>query len=252
LNNGAYPGSDNEPPDNCAAGFIPGPLDPLRYDGQVLDPDEVTGIFASLISAGDRVLDVGCGTGSITKILADTCKIEIIGIEPDPTRVARAVSRGLKVHTGRLNSELIQTMGMFDLVLFADVLEHLPNPQSMLLTAREVLRPHGSVIVSVPNVAHWSVRVDVMRGRFQYQPTGIMDATHLRWFTRETLLSFVSSAGFEITDYAGSAGILVPEIETRWPFRWMPVDLRRRFLHSASLRWPTLFACQHVVRAEMK
>jgi len=134
----------------------------------------------------------------------------------------------------------------------ADVLKHVSAPHGLLVKSREALRPGGSVIVSVPNIAHWFIRANLLRGHFDYQESGIMDATHLRWFTRKTLISFVSSAGLEVTHYAGSAGILAPDIETRWPFRWMPVDLRRRFLRSASLRWPTLFACQHVVRAEMK
>ncbi len=250
LNNSAYPNSES--PDNCAAGFIPGPLDPLRYDGQVLDPDEVTGIFASLISTGNRVLDVGCGTGSITKILADTCKIDIIGVEPDPTRAARAISRGLKVHVGSLNAELVRMMGLFDVVLFADVLEHLANPQPMLLTARDALRPHGSIIISVPNVAHWSVRVDVIRGRFQHQPTGIMDATHLRWFTTASAKSLLASVGFKVTAYRATAGLTLLDNVYRRPLRWIPQKNRIDFLRFASKRWPTLFGCQHVLKAEME
>jgi SAM-dependent methyltransferase len=155
------------------------------------------------------------------------------------------------VHVGCLSSELVRITGPFDVVLFADVLEHLPNPQSMLLTAREALRPHGSIIVSVPNVAHWSVRVDLIRGRFQYQPTGIMDATHLRWFSARTAKSLVASAGFKVTTYRATAGLTLPDNIYRRPLRWLPQKNRTDFLRFASRRWPTLFGCQHVLKAEM-
>lgn len=230
---------------------MPNAPDPLRYDGHVLDPDEVTGIFVSLIATGDRVLDVGCGTGSITRILADTCRTEV-GIEPDAERATRAISRGLKVHIGRLNSELIRTTGLFDVVLFADVQEHLADPHSMLLAAREALRPRGSVIISVPKVAHWSVRAEmVFRERFQYQATGIMGATHLRWFSADSAKSLLASAGFRVTAYRATAGTTFLDKNMRRPLRWLPAESRAVFLRFASKQWPTLFGCQRVLKAEM-
>jgi len=153
-----------------------------------------------------------------------------------------------KVHVGFLTSELIEEVGRVDVVLLADVLEHVAAPHGLLVKSREALRPGGSVIVSVPNIAHWSIRANLLRGHFDYQESGIMDATHLRWFTRETLFSLVRCAGFEVTYYGGTAGLWLPDK----PFRWMPVGLRSRFLRSASVRWLTLFGCQHVVKAEMR
>jgi methionine biosynthesis protein MetW len=252
LSNGIYPDGSTESPDNCSAGFIADVLDPLRYDGQLLDPDEVTGIFASVISPGSRVLDVGCGTGSVSKILVDTCGINVVGVEPDPVRAARAISRGLKVHVGYLSPELIRTEGPFDVVLFADVLEHLPDPHSMLVAARAALRPGGSVVLSVPNVAHWTVRVDILRGRFIYKPSGIMDATHLRWFTADNLKSLVTSAGFAVIYYRAAAGTTLSDNVLRRPLSWFPEGLRSRLLRSASRHWPTLFGCQHVIKAEIR
>ena len=187
----------------------------------------------------------------MTKILADNCQTEIVGIEPDSARAELAKSRGVNVYVGRLTSELIQMIGVFDVVLFADVLEHLPNPQSLLLTAREALRPHGSIVVSVPNVAHWSVRVDLIRGRFQYQPTGIMDATHLRWFSAVSAKSLIASAGFRVTAYQATAGTTLLDNNLRRPMRWLPAQSRAKFLRFASKRWPTLFGCQHILKAEM-
>lgn len=238
-------------PDENAAGLIQETPDPLRYDGQVLDPDEVSGIVTGMIPTGARVLEVGCGTGSLSKIVADTCGAEVVGVEPDAARAQRAAGRGLKVHVGFLTRELIHEIGSFDVVLFADVLEHLPNPHAMLLLSREALRAGGAVVISVPNVAHWSVRVDILLGRFRYQPLGIMDATHLRWFTAASLRSLMASSGFRVTEYRATAGYGLPDNVGRRPLTWLPANLRTRFLRFASRHWPTLFGSQHVLKAEM-
>ena len=238
-------------PDENAAGLISEMLNALRYDGHVLDPDEVSGIVASFIPRGARVLDVGCGTGSLSRIVADVCHADVVGIEADPRRAARAGARGLTVRVGYFSHELIRELGSFDVVLFADVLEHLPNPQAMLLLARECLKSRGSVIVSVPNVAHWSVRVDLVRGRFLYQPCGIMDATHLRWFTAAAVRSLLASSGFNVTGYRATAGLTLADNVDRRPWRWLPINSRTRILRFTCRRWPTLFGTQHVLKAEM-
>jgi len=237
-------------PDDNAAGLLPDAMDPLRYDGDgTMDPDEVSGIVASMIPVGARVLDVGCGTGSLSKILVDACSAEVVGIEPDRARAERARSRGIKVHVGYLEPALLRVIGAFDIVLLADVLEHLPNPRALLLNSREALGIDGSVIVSVPNVAHWSVRTDILRGRFQYRAFGIMDATHLRWFTAATLKSLIISAGFDVTAYRATAGLALPDLVLRRPWRWLRKSDRSRLFRAGARHWPTLFGCQHIVRA---
>jgi methionine biosynthesis protein MetW len=236
--------------DEAAAGLVEGPLDPLRYDGQVLDRDEVSGIVTRMIPSGARVLEVGCGTGSLSKIVTDTCHAEVVGIEPDSTRAERARARGLQVYVTFLTPELIHEIGLFDVVLLADVIEHVPNPQAMLLLSRQALKPGGAVIVSVPNVAHWSVRVDLLRGRFRYQQFGIMDATHLRWFTVASIKSLIVSSGFKVAEYRATAGLALPDNVHRRPWRWLAPRWRVRLVRLACRRWPMLFGCQHVLKAE--
>jgi len=238
-------------PDENAAGFTPAPLKALRYDGRTLLPYEATGIVVSMIPSGARVLDVGCATGSFGELIAKNCNADVIGIEPDPDRAALAISRGLNVRLGTLQPSLIQEIGAFDIVLFADVLEHLPNPHATLFLAREALKPGGSVIVSVPNVAHWSVRLEILQGRFRYQESGIMDATHLRWFTRVSATSLLQSAGFSPVEYRVSVGSGLPDNRNRQPLSWLSDKNRLRFLRWSSKHWPTLFGAQHVIKAEM-
>jgi methionine biosynthesis protein MetW len=239
-------------PDQSASGLVRGVIDPLRYDvDRTFDPDEVTGIVASLLPRGARVLDVGCGAGSLAQVLSGKVSgTEFLGIEPDALRAERARSRGLDVRVGYLSQKVIREVGLFDIVLLADVLEHLPDPQSILLTAREALKPGGAIIVSVPNVAHWSVRLCLLRGIFQYQPHGIMDATHLRWFTADSIKSLLASSGFKVIECRATAGRGLPENDWRAPLRWLSASQRARFLRVACRRWPTLFGAQYVLKAE--
>jgi methionine biosynthesis protein MetW len=240
-------------PDANAGGLLRNAVDALRYEvPRPLDADEVPGIVAKMIPAGARVLDVGCGEGTLTKVLSDACHAEFVGLEPDPARAARASSRGLDVRAVGFDREQVHDLGGFDIVLFADVLEHLADPQAALLLAHEVLKPGGAVIASIPNVAHWSVRADILRGRFRYQPSGIMDATHLRWFTADSAKALLASAGFNIIEYRATAGVAVPDNICRAPMCWVPASPRSFFLRTASRCWPTLFGSQHVLKAEMR
>jgi hypothetical protein len=121
----------------------------------------------------------------------------------------------------------------------------------MLMVARQALKPGGAVIVSVPNVAHWSVRLCLLRGLFQYQVEGIMDAMHLRWFTADSIRALLASSGFGAVQYRATAGQWLLDNWGRAPLRWLPAGGRVRFLRGASKRWPTLFGAQHVVKAVM-
>lgn len=170
-------------PDSHGAGLTGTGLDPLRYDGQSDHPAEVAGMIHTLMPAGVRVLDVGCGTGSVTLIANRGRGNTVRAIEPDPDRAATARARGIDVHNGVLDDAYLADRGRFDVVMSSDVLEHLAAPADLLRRFVAAARPGGLVILSVPNVAHWTVRWNLLFGRFDYEPVGIMDATHLRWFT---------------------------------------------------------------------
>lgn len=234
-------------PDAGASGFLVVAPDPYRYDGNhELDPWEVSGMLADLVPLGARVLDVGCGTGALSVVLRDERHAAVVGIEPDVVRAARAAERGIDVHAGVLTPALQATLGTFDVAVYADVLEHLADPLAELVKVAPFVRPEGIVIVSVPNVAHWSVRLNLLRGRFRYERFGIMDATHLRWFTEETIRQLMDQAGLDVVSIQRTAGtMLLCYRETRLatiPERW-----RSRVVRRLSRRFPRLFGCQHIV-----
>jgi hypothetical protein len=134
-------------------------------------------------------------------------------------------------------------------VVLADVLEHLPDPAALLRDLKNALTDEGLLIASVPNVAHWSVRRNLAFGRFDYEPSGIMDATHLRWFTRSTLTHLVESCGFDVVRIQPTMGAELPIYWAERPWRWLSLHRRRQLLTAALKFSDRLFACQHVVIA---
>ena len=241
----------NSSPDDSASGLVPAPPATLRYDHASLDPDDAALKLAGLITPGSRVLDVGCGTGVITEIIQQARAVTIIGIEPDAGRAQYARARGLDVHQGFLTAEFVRQHGPFDYVVFADVLEHLSNPAELVQIARLGLKPRGSIVASVPNVAHWFVRTRLLQGRFDYEDSGIMDATHLRWFTRHSIQDFFKRLGFEITTLSHTVNIGLPDYRQRAPWRWLRPGLRRRVVGRLAALRPELFGCQHIIRATL-
>jgi len=238
-------------PDSSALGLIGRKPDPLRYgQGDSADVAEAPGIMRSLMPTNARVLDVGCGTGGLTVAINGGKNNTILCVEPDPERAAVARGKGLQVVSGFFDEAFIETCGAFDAILFGDVLEHLADPVGFLTLARRCLAPGGVIIVSVPNIAHWTVRLRLLFGRFDYSDGGIMDATHLRWFTRKTLLAMLAHAGLEASDVHASLGLWMTEYG-RTPFSLLPRRARRFVLLLILRIFPRLVACQYVVAAKI-
>jgi methionine biosynthesis protein MetW len=238
-------------PDALTAGFLDQPVDPLRYDGQPNEPDEVVGVLSAMVPVGSRILDVGCGTGSVSIQLAANRNAKLIGLEPDTARAALARQRGMTVVAAALSAKTVAELGSFDVVLFADVLEHVANPFALLALAKTALRTEGRIVASVPNVAHWSLRSDLLRGRFVYRDTGITDATHLRWFTEDGIRRLFERSELVVDDIRPTAGHDLHCYRERLPWRRMSTPTRKALVRKAVRRWPRLFACQWVISGRL-
>jgi 2-polyprenyl-3-methyl-5-hydroxy-6-metoxy-1,4-benzoquinol methylase len=170
----------------------------------VSQPDEETlplgstlGKILAHVRAGQRVLDVGCGGGRLSKHMAAR-GAEVVGIERHAEAAASARQHcRLVVEKDLDEPDLLDPAQRFDVIVLADVLEHLVRPDVLLGRLRPHLNPGGFALVSVPNIAYYKIRLRLLRGRFDYEPSGIMDRSHLRFFTRDTAAQLVRDGGFE-------------------------------------------------------
>jgi SAM-dependent methyltransferase len=144
------------------------------------------------------VLDVGCATGEVGAALkAQGRAREVVGLELSPDAAAEARRRLDRVIEGDVEAIAVPYPdGYFDLLLYADVLEHLRNPWALAARHRRLLRPGGRVVASLPNIGHYSTLLMLLRQQWRYQDRGIMDSTHLRFFTRPGVLDLFRRAGY--------------------------------------------------------
>jgi len=175
---------------------------------------------------GVRVLDLGCATGHTARLLSQQ-GCTVVGVEIDPVAAASARAWCEAVHVVDLDTaDLGRALHgqRFDVIAAGDILEHLRDPVATLATLAPLLGAEGLVIASIPNVAHGSVRIALLSGTFAYRDFGILDKTHLRFFTLDTIKATFAAAGYELLDVARvsaplelgepyDASALPPEIE---------------------------------------
>lgn len=159
-------------------------------------------LAAEFVGADKDVLDVGCAAGDLARALkAQGCRVS--GIELDPGRAREAEPDLVKLVVGDVStidlSSVFPAAG-FDVVVCGDVLEHLTDPESVLRALIPLVRPDGELVVSVPNVTHGSLRLALLQGRWRYTDEGLLDGTHLRFFTRESLIALLTSVGLEVVE----------------------------------------------------
>jgi 2-polyprenyl-3-methyl-5-hydroxy-6-metoxy-1,4-benzoquinol methylase len=154
-----------------------------------------------LVPCNSRVLELGCSTGYFTEHLVKKCAT-VVAVDSDPPSIKACQGRGIPAFQFDLSSGDIVSFlaghAPFDAVVAMDVLEHLARPQDLLVRLHQVMDRHGRLIVTGPNVAYWHTRWNLMLGRWKYAEGGIMDETHLRWFTRMTWRKLLEESGFVI------------------------------------------------------
>jgi len=148
-----------------------------------------------------RVLDIGCGEGIFGKRLLERGVKEVVGIEINPDACINARKNLSNLVCGNIEEmELDFDEGHFDCVVLADVLEYLKYPLSAIKKLRKYVSDSGMIVASIPNIRYWGIINMLIEGHWKYEEYGILDKTHLRFFTRKEIEKLFADAGFEITD----------------------------------------------------
>jgi O-antigen biosynthesis protein len=154
------------------------------------------------VSAGQslNILEVGCSSGYLGAALKEVGH-QVFGVEPSHEAAQAAANVLDNVFEGTVQDFFLQFSDLkFDVVIYGDVLEHLANPKEILDLTRKQLTSTGVVIASVPNVAHICIRAMLLEGRWDYAELGIMDRTHLRFFTKKTLIELFTNSAYNVTN----------------------------------------------------
>jgi SAM-dependent methyltransferase len=154
-------------------------------------------VVADRLRAGTSILEIGCHTGYFSKALMQRGH-KVLGVESDEEAAVLARAAGVEVLQGNVEDEAFcaSIEGIFDVIVIMDVLEHLRDPRTALKRLRRCLQPNGRLIVTGPNVAYWAVRKDLLLGRWNYTDGGILDRTHLYFYTAPTWRTLIEDGGF--------------------------------------------------------
>jgi 2-polyprenyl-3-methyl-5-hydroxy-6-metoxy-1,4-benzoquinol methylase len=189
------------------------------YDYKV-NPHTAAEKIVRMVGVNKRILEIGCGPGSITRLLQNN-KCRVTGMELDEKAIEIVSQYCEAVHACDLNDPLwpanLSAADPFEVIVAGDVLEHLYDPWTTLSSLKPLLAKDGYVVVSVPHVGHNAVIACLLLGDFEYQPWGLLDKTHIRFFCINNIQKLFENAGFKIVevDYV----IKTPE-QTEFAKRW--------------------------------
>ncbi|MFT7228748.1 MAG: 2-polyprenyl-3-methyl-5-hydroxy-6-metoxy-1,4-benzoquinol methylase [Methylophilaceae bacterium] len=174
-----------------------------------------------MVGQNKSALEIGCGPGSITKILAEQSGCKVIGLELDPDAIEKVAPYCVKVMQADLNSSewprLLDNTDKFDVVVAADVLEHLYDPWASLQRMVPLIKPDGCIVISLPHIGHAAVMSCLFNGDFEYRNWGLLDRTHIRFFCLKNIEELFAQANLKIIEVAY---VTKPPEETEFATTW--------------------------------
>ena len=198
------------------------------------------------IPEGSRVLEIGTASGYMGEYLIEKKNCEIWGIEPAEELYNDAKQYGY-TKLFKISAENLLTLPemaneKFDVILLGDVLEHMKNPDEVLAGLKNFLKPTRRCVISLPNIAHYSIRWHLLIGRFDMQDGGILDRTHLHFFTLKTMCEMVEKSGLKIKKARPAGGA------------WERFGINKLFGigRKVLFMWPTLLSQQFLIIATLE
>lgn len=197
-----------------------------------------------------RLLEIGCGAGRLAEAVKQCQSVDYIGVEVDSRAAAQARQRMDRVIEGDIETKIGElTSEEFDCIVCADVLEHLLRPGELLQSLRGMLSPNGIIVASIPNVRHHTVVRSLLEGNWTYEAAGLLDRTHLHFFTRRTIIELFEFAGLRIRSIQAVPGPNYAE----WQATGRPDEVHVGRLHISSLppnEAEEFYIYQYLVTAE--
>lgn len=151
----------------------------------------------NLVQQKSQVLDVGCSSGYFANVLISkkNCTVDGVELNIKDAKEASKICRNVLVGSIEDESVIKEINQQYDYIIFADVLEHLVDPARVLKNISKFLKKNGCILFSVPNMAHISVILELLNGTYQYEDTGLLDRTHLHFYTKETVQEVIEKSG---------------------------------------------------------
>lgn len=165
-----------------------------KFDPEKLAPDNIDRLSTGLVGPKQKILELGSATGFMSEYFRKHLGCKVVGVDINPAAKPDIVG---DLSDATMWRE-IRRRAPYDLVFASAILEHLPRPETTLQLIKQVLKPKGKLIVTLPNFAHWRMRGNLLLGRFNYEDYGLLDRTHLRFFTYFTAQKLIKDAGFKI------------------------------------------------------
>ncbi|OGG12676.1 hypothetical protein A3D77_04125 [Candidatus Gottesmanbacteria bacterium RIFCSPHIGHO2_02_FULL_39_11] len=170
-------------------------------------PFESHRLVLDKINENSKVLDLGCATGYFDReLIKKDCEVYGVDVDAESVKEAKKYCRKTAVLDLERTKRFPFGKNSFDYILMLDLIEHLKNPENLLITSKKYLKKEGKIIISTPNIAFISIRLALLRGKFQYSNLGIMDETHVKFFTRSTLEKLIKDSGLKIAEMDCSSG----------------------------------------------
>ena len=237
------------------------------FDFSALGENNIDRIQLEFIPRTSRVLDIGCATGEMSRYLVREKGCTVLGVEADTLQAETAATKGLQVLSGSVDQPVLQAEldryvhvhQPFEVVFMSQVIEHIADPQVLLIKLRDWLTDDGILVISTCNIAHWKCRFRLLAGKWEYEEYGIMDRDHLRFFTMNSFAVLLEDCGYRVQDFGFSFQDICP-FKILFDFRLLaPSDLlrlipfvggrlRRLYTHAAR----NFIATQFVFRAEVQ